>query len=567
MIFGIPYALLGAVMVGGLVAVYLFRSRARRRPVSSLMLWQKVARPRQGGVRRDVLVLPPLFYLELLALLAMVLAAAAPMMLQPSARTLTVIVDTSASMTAKGGDGLTSREHAARTLREESGRYARVRLILAGAGEPALAGTMTPEEARRMVAGTECVAAGDSVMRALARVSEGEGAVLVLTDRGMPEEVALRPGVVWRACGELLANAGITHASRSTLADGRDAVLVEVAGFGVAAARLRVAAGETMMVDETVTLPARRTLITPPGTQAVTVWLGDDALAIDNRVVLFPETVRPVRVAVRVAEASLRRVTERALAATGRMIADNATPQLVVTDGPADAEAACWQLVFHKPEAASWVRGPYLADRGQRVLEGVTLEGLVWAAGTNPPPGRAWVLAGSTPLLTGDASLHRAPIFRLVAGDAQGTFFQSVNWPVFVWNVVSLCAEAQPGLGSHNLRAGTAVTLRGASNSLVLETPRGSETLALRAGSTTWTPTTPGLYALRSGEAFAVNFIAPAESDLQSCRRGVWGERADMETLEQTHRSYAWTAGLAALALLMLHHARLFRRAAGGSAA
>ena len=53
MVLGTPAALASALALAGLVAVYLYRNRYRRRPVSSLMLWQAAVRPRQGGARRS----------------------------------------------------------------------------------------------------------------------------------------------------------------------------------------------------------------------------------------------------------------------------------------------------------------------------------------------------------------------------------------------------------------------------------------------------------------------------------------------------------------------------------
>ena len=81
MIFAFPSALLGSIAIVGLVATYLYRSRFRKKPVSSLMLWRQTALPNEGGIRRDRLRLPWIFYLELAILAALVLAAAALLVL------------------------------------------------------------------------------------------------------------------------------------------------------------------------------------------------------------------------------------------------------------------------------------------------------------------------------------------------------------------------------------------------------------------------------------------------------------------------------------------------------
>ena len=591
MLFAFPYAFLGAAALAALVAVYVFRNRFLQRPVSSLMLWRQVARPRQGGLRRDTLSLPPLFYLELAALAALVVAAAAPLVRRPSLGSLTVVFDASASMSARGADGATAQERAVQALKSllARNRYARVRLLAAGASGPELVGVSHPAQAAARLGRVTCVAAIDTLERTIARageISEAGDEVLVLTDRPPGRAQDDRLSVRWLAVGTPLPNVAITYADRLWREGGTEAVLVEVTGFGAPHARVPVSirvrgSGPSVPplavreVELAEAQPARVVVELPPGTPDVEAVLPDDALALDNRAVLLSEKPRTVQVALKIGEERLRRIVRRTVEATGRARLDAETPQLVFTDNQAGAVGApYWQVLFCAPAAPRLVRGPYLVDHAQPLLEGLTFDGLVWAVGTNSLAGRGLAFAGAVPLITLEASANQMPVVRLLAASPQATLFQAAAWPVLVWNVLQACEEAQPGPSARNLRVGVQAVFSVAHGEAqaVFETPSGEKTLKARGGRVTWGPEEAGVYRMRlkggASERFAVNLFAPGEADLRGCARGAWGGGTRPEQLARTHQSYAWLAGLAALVLAACHHALLGRGGrAGGMAA
>jgi hypothetical protein len=586
MLFAFPYALAGLATVAGLVAIYTFRARFRRRPVSSLMLWRQTLRPRQGGAHRERLRLPPLFYLELAALTALVLAALGPRIRRPGAGSLTVVFDNSASMSARDDAGHTAQARAARALQTavRKVRYARVRLLLAGAEGPENAGHLPPSRAAARLLQTPCRGAGDSLSSALAHagdLSEPADDILVLTDRAPDTGAPLRSGVRWIACGAPRPNAAITLAERTWLGTGQETLLIEVTGFGHAAPevtlRMSLLDGGAPIFEGSVALGAdgrgRQRLELPPETPALAVELPPDALAIDNRAVLVPERPRPLAVAVHLDDAALRRLVERALTATGRVVLNAEAPQLVFTEriletaGP----AAPWQFVVTRPVSPRLLRGPCFADRAHPLLEGVSFEGLVWPAGANTLPGRVLLFSGSAPLLSLDMPLRGATFIHLVSAGAGDALYRSAAWPALVWNTVQACADAQPGPVARNLRAGATArfaTERQASEAR-FETPEGEQRLRARAGRATWAPTLPGRYHLLLDdgrrEAFAVNFLAPGESDLRRRRGGQWGGAQETARLRRTHRSVAWIAGVAALLLAGVHHGVLGQWSRRGS--
>ena len=72
--FTTPLAFWGLLALPVLIGIYWLRTRHRRYPVSSLMLWLDPQESRRGGTRIDRLITPLLFFLELLTLALLVLA-------------------------------------------------------------------------------------------------------------------------------------------------------------------------------------------------------------------------------------------------------------------------------------------------------------------------------------------------------------------------------------------------------------------------------------------------------------------------------------------------------------
>lgn len=589
MIFAFPPALLGSIAIVGLVATYLYRSRFRKKPVSSLMLWRQTALPNEGGIRRDRLRLPWIFYLELAILAALVLAAAAPMLRRPRQHTLTVVIDDSASMTALGRDGRTPRERAVDALAAAIRRNppAAVRVLAADASGASVAGVVPPARAAALLVGLPAASPSASLGPAVARAAElagPGGEILVLTDQPPPPDFEVRPPVAWIALGDAAPNAAIVYADRSIGADGAEHLLLELRAFGDAPpANVRLtlvplAVGGSPLLVQDVDFDdgrARLALTLPPGTPDVLAILPDDALAFDNRAILLAAAHRPLHIGLCIADDGLRHAVRRAVEVSGRAaslreFAPGAwppppEPHLVF----ADASAALpprrgWQVRFHAPAAPNLVKGPFLQDGASPLLEGVSFQGTVWNVGTNLLDGRALVFAGSTPLVALEES-RRAATVRILAADAASTFFRTPAWPAFVWNLIDGCSAAQPGPSTRHARVGEPVVFALAADerAAVLDTPAGERALRAVNGRANWMPPEPGLYALRTGGQtmpFAVNLFAESESDLRGCRRGRWGGGQEALRDERAFRPFAWLAGILALALLTFHHAVLSRR-------
>ena len=139
-----PLALMALATVPALAAIYILRNRFRRRQVSSLVLWRFNVQSKSGGAKIHRLQLPLLFFLELLALTLLVVAATGPEWKLPqSARPLIVVLDDSFSMRAVDG-GVSAQTRAKDFLQKLFRRQPppSTRLILAGAQPRSLGSTV-----------------------------------------------------------------------------------------------------------------------------------------------------------------------------------------------------------------------------------------------------------------------------------------------------------------------------------------------------------------------------------------------------------------------------------------
>src|SRR6476659_1761585 len=230
-------AIAAGVAVTALTAIYLLRNRFRRRTVSSLMLWRDAREAREGGTKVRRLHTPLLFFIELVALALLCLAAADPhVRMNQGARPLVVVLDDSFSMTA-GGDN-SPRQRALDALAKElrSNPPYSIRFVLAG-DRPQLLGeaVRSPREALQIAEGWRCRSSSARIDEAIALGAELGGQVspplvLVLTDHKPDQVIPDKGRLRWWSCGRSSGNVAIVNAAR-TSRDGLDRCLIEVANL------------------------------------------------------------------------------------------------------------------------------------------------------------------------------------------------------------------------------------------------------------------------------------------------------------------------------------------------
>ncbi|MBP3954699.1 VWA domain-containing protein [Gemmata sp. G18] len=579
-----PLALLGFAALPALAAIYYLHTRSRLHPVSSLLLWTDARVAPDGGRQVDRPRLPLVFWLELLVLALLALAAAGVHVpATTGAGPLIVVLDDSFSMRA--GAPESPRKRAAEALLDDLHRVPRssVRFVLAG-DRPQILGEAVSHtsEIEHLLEGWTCQTATARLDSAVALALEfgGESArVLVLTDHA-PEAPLKEGRVRWWALGSAAPNWAFVNASRTAGPRG-DRLLIEVANLAPEArsttlrieevqparelrrSELKVGAGETQ----------RLVLELPEATGTVRAIVDDSELDIDNSASLLAAARKSVTYEVRLADKELRSAFERALKATGTAVPTNLRPQLVLVDGAVvapDVEDSWAVRVLREPEAEAFT-GPFVLDRAHPLTDGLSLTGVVWGAGKGPLSGSPVVMAGNVPLLTDTESATGRHEVQLRLRPDLSTLTQSPAWPALVWNLVHWRASFQPGLQRANVRLGEEAvwTLNTSPGSIEVTKPGGERsTVPVYARRAAIRAERPGVYSLRGGTEsadFAANALNRDESDLTKCVTGRWGDELNETTLRNDYRDVTAWFVLVALAIATLHVRLLARKPATGA--
>ena len=584
--FTLPLGFLSLLAIPGLVAIYLLRTRSRRYPVSSLMLWANQRQAREGGLRVERLQTPLLFFLELLAIILLAIAAASPIIrTMQGAMPLTVVLDDSFSMLAGADETPQSRAIAA--LEEESRQVGRfnplanrryaLRYVLAGTEPQVLSETArTAGEAITQLEAWQCLSPSADLEAAVNLAAElgGEKAlILVLTDEP-PPQILEADRMQWWAFGIPQANVAFVNATR-TATDSGERCLLEVTNLSphAGSTELIVESDDTASQSSSSILhrsvleidpkATRRIFLNlPVGTPPLKARISDDALAIDNEVVLLPERRKPVHVDIRVQEPRLRSLIENALASTDRALSAKATPELVFLDDTtaADDSSEAWYMRVITEQEASAYLGPFVIDLTHPLTEGLSLSGVVWGAGVEEQfMGTPIITAGNVPLLTDTERFTGIHEIRLRLQPDLSTLQNSPNWPILMWNLLQWRASQTPGLERINLRLGevAVLTTKLGTQSVEVVSPGGEvsvqpvpdRTIHLRAEAV-------GIYSVHTGPdkyAFSSNALYQAESDLTNKATGRWGGWGHDTLRWWGYQSFAWFFLLLAIGILTLH--------------
>ncbi|MEM7263207.1 MAG: BatA domain-containing protein [Planctomycetota bacterium] len=573
--FTAPLALAGLASVPILIGIYWFRNRYRKQTVSSLMFWLEHQSPKEGGIRLEKLQTPLLFFLELLALICLALAAATPFLeSDQSGGPILVVLDDSYSMLAGANDS--AKDRASAGILEELGRHRALtaRFILAQQN-PLLLGDEVHSvgEAETVLSRWTCESARAHLQEAVALASELGGKharILVVSDTAPPED--FKDGrVQWWSFGHQLDNLAIVSATR-TPHEGVERCLFEVANLSrsTAAAQLVVEVeGEaTARANATFRLEAgaahREVIELPKGTPKIVARLGDDELLVDNRVTLVPAPERNVRVSVRMRDETLAKFVQRALLSSGRVEFDDLDSELIFSDDPeASVPGSDTWLAVIAPtdeEAKSYL-GPFVLDYTHTLAGGLSLDGAVWGAGQADPPGSPLITAGNTVLVSAvDRGLARHDV-RFNFDLKTSTVQNSPNWPILIWNLLDWRLGRAPGLRPTNARLGTEVKLNVEADLQTVEVTRpdgGTETIQVTDRTITIPAERTGVHRIRAGEnsyEFGVSAVSRDESDLTNVRTGDWGRWLDDAVLRRGYLDISWIFLTIALAALTAHTA------------
>ncbi len=545
--FSSPIGLLAFLAVPAVLVLHLFRRRFRERSVAGLFLFAADALPADAGRTRARLLRTPSLWLELLAaVLFGLLLSGFHVGAAKAGVHLVVVLDDSASMGAADASGAVRDDALAYLERrlDALDEDARVTLVRTGRRPSLLAGPRaTVTQARRALESWKPIKPVHDPASAWelgVDLAGSDGELLFLTDR---EDFDPPPRYRHLAFGRAIPNAAVVGARRVVRGE-EERVFADLLAWGsgevAATVHLEAVAGDAVreITRKDVVLRPRRALhvawTVPAGDIPFRVRLSDDGLAADNTTTLLPEPARVVPVHVDVDEqtAAQLRIARVFAALPGVRVVDEVErARLRVTAGDPGIKAGVVTLRVAAAggERDAWI-GPFLLERGRMlagedgrpVLQGLTLEGVVWSAGRGELPGLPLVLASEQVLLAeesraGGTQLH------LNLDPARSNLAASPDWPILMSNIVEHVRGRLPGPVAVNVRVGEEIALRfagtpEAASTHALLDPEGERHAARGWRYLSWAATRPGIHRLVQGEQdvarFAVNFVDAVESDL-----------------------------------------------------
>ena len=539
MSFSAPLGLLGLLAVPAVLLLHTLRRRLVTRRVAGLFLFAPDALAEDAGPTRSPLLRTPSLWLELAAAAALGLLLGGPRLADAGrAPTLVVVLDDGASMAAVvGGEAAAERARdVVRRRLEALPSDGTATLLVSGRPPETLAGPRASRAAalaalpswRPRRTAHDLAPALDLALE----LAEPGASVLLVTDRPDPT-VPDRVEVV--AVGRSASNAAILSARRFPSGADREALAVDVAAWaeGPLSTEVVVRAGEDATGPEVARAtvvaeperPARVTLTLARRDGPLFVALREDALAADGAQVVYAEPLRLVPYAVAMTPphvAALR--LERLESAVDGLVAVPVEEAALVL---ADAEGPAWpgttRVVVAPWGAAAerddWV-GPFLLDRGHPLVEGLSLEGVVWSAGRGAGEGRGVVFAGTQALLAEDAR-DGAAVLRVNLDVERSTLVLAPDWPVLLSNVVERVRASLPGATARHARVGEALVFRSAraTSGARFVAPSGREEPAGDGTVLVAAPREPGVHRLVAGgrelARWSVAFVDAAESDLR----------------------------------------------------
>jgi hypothetical protein len=596
MSFASPIGLLALLAVPAVLALHLFRRRLAERPVAGAFLWAAGSPRAAAGRRRSRLRSQASLWLELALAVAiglwlggLRLGVAAPV---PH---LVLVLDDSASMAGRGAGGAAAAVEGARAAaRSRLGALPAdglATLIRSGSRPALLAGPRAPaEEALRALELWRPRAPGHDLGPALDLAAEvgGPAAEISLWTDRLPRGVEARVRI--EAFGAPAPNAAVLSARRVRVG-GVETVYGDLRAFGRSLpARVEIVDAEGAVLVEVTSLLepglVRHLEFALPVAaldQVLSLRLvaEDDGLGVDDEFPLPVPLPKTVRIHADLEPGLAARLGLERLAAILpelELVADAAAADLRFVARAGALGVGRHEVVVAPlgPEGATdpWI-GPYLIDRRSGLVEGLTLDGVVWTAGRGSLPGDALVLAGDQ-VLCAVQELAGAERLRLHLNLElrRSNLGSSPDWPILLTNLVDEVRQRLPGLVDPVVPVGGPVRYRGEGlDRLRLVGPDGTASAARGEGLATFETGEPGLHRIeRDGVVVAtvgVAFVDPDESDLGGrdafVRPAVEASPAGPAADERPGRNEARVLALLALALL-LADALVLRAASRGGA-
>jgi hypothetical protein len=581
--FANPWGLLGLLALPTIVVIHLFHRRYPPLKIAGLHLWGVETQTTTAGRTRERLPITPSLLLELLAALCLSLVLADPRWGDLGKVVhLVVVLDNSASMSARppGLEEKTFRDTALAELEKRVADLPRgsvVTVLRTGRRPEMLAGpAISWEEAQPKLADWRPALPKHDFQATwdlAAQLAADTGELLFLTDVVPDKEAAVPQRMEIVSVGRALQNVSISAARWDYDSEsGKGTIFVRLTNHGDRATNARVVGmtrehevfSETLSLDPRGSAPLEVAVPGGLGQLRVQAESIGDGLALDNQVELIEPKVRTVHVAIALPKDSAElQAVQRALRGIPDVSStDRESAELLIASASElpPSQRELWWLGIgpldrgeEARKAALDVTGPYVLEKQNPLLEGLTLAGVVWG-GVQP------LKLETVPLITaGQQSLlsrlvgTRTTAFVMNIDFRRTNLAESPDWPILLSNLLELRRDNLPGLRRWNYRLNEQIQLRlaeespSATTNFPTSTPKstakdkGSEADAAagslflvhgeqrrpiaRASVLELPPLDEaGIYAIEDrgqtvGE-FAVNFFDPEESTLSGLRPG-----------------------------------------------
>ncbi len=490
MYFANPWGLLGLAALPLIVVIHLYHRRYPPLFVAGLHLWGVETHTTTAGRTRERLPITPSLICELLAALILSLVLADPRWGDVGKVVhLVVVLDNSASMSSRppGLDEKSFRDAAVIELDRRVQRLPRgsvITLLRTGRRPEMLAGPA--------VAWDEAKPKLDDWHPALpkhdfqptwdlaAQLAAETGQLLFLTDVIPDEKVAVPQLMEIVSVGRALENVSISAArwdfdSRT----GKGRVFIRLTNHGQRAANVRVAGavGEQSVFQQTISLAAG---VAAPLEVEVPGGLGrlivktetiGDGLPLDDRIELIEPKVRTLHVAIALPKESLAlKAVQRVLRGVpDASLSDVESAELIIAPAqpsPPSRRELWWLGIgpFDPSDtarkAATDLIGPYILEKQNPLLDGLTLSGVVWG-GVQPLKldVAPIITAGQHPLLS-RLNGTRTAAYLLNLDFARTNLAESPDWPILLSNLIELRRDNLPGLRRWNYRLNEEIRFR-----------------------------------------------------------------------------------------------------------
>lgn len=605
--FALLWGLWGLLAVPVIIGIYFFRRRFKPRKVSALFLWHAPKIKTSGGRSVSTIESNILLFLEILLVILLALAAAAPgCRMSVNIHQITYILDDSASMGAE--DSEEENSSAIKRGKEKIRKYLSenapfsCNLVLTGPQPKLLATTLDNmkdvDEALKLWSGKKVLHNQVPSFRMARQISGDNSRIVFITDTAPPVDTSgkdiVPPGVDWFAIGNQVDNTGFVTAKRvQDIVTNKENIFLIVRNFGSSDITTGISCStvengvKNLLYSSEITLPTKKanklTIELPKLIKGiVTINLDtEDSLKEDNSVMLCSERIPAVRVKTVFKNKDMAKIFDTVLSAMGnQVVRTDSRLQLFVTDKQENVKAVkksnkdVWILLFNaeKDEEFKVFYGPYVLAKQHPLCKGLFLEGTRWAA--NPLRN---LQAGYIPLISCKDNILLAASVDETPGEPRyfecsflprnSNLQKTPGWPVFVTNIIKMRKSLIPGAVERNYRAGEVFIGNYFKAQKIEITARNekSEKKTFPGGSCDFSSPTSGLYDIslngKSDGSIAFNFLSSEESDLSSRITKSWvTDKVKKEIEKPSWRDQSWIFLLIAVVVTIIHLFMVFRK-------